>query len=114
MKKERFGMSREEVNLAWRSNKAIREAKKKAALTDLEIKERLKLTAEDLDRLDEITARPGRNAMTQLAALKLKMAATVEPAKAAVGVEQTVTVVVKALGPVGVGVVQGGVDAVEE
>ena len=100
-------MSREEVNLAWRSNKAIREAKKKAALTDLEIKERLKLTAEDLDRLDEITARPGRNAMTQLAALKLKMAATVEPAKA-VGVEQTVTVVVKALGPVGVGVVQGG------
>ena len=100
MKKERWGMSAEDVKAAWRSNAYAVKAERKKALTDAEVKERLRLTEADLDRLDEISARPGRNALTQLAALKLKMAATVEPARQTVGVEQTVTVVVKTMKPV--------------
>lgn len=92
-------MMRREVQMAQRANIAIREARKRKALTDLEVKEGLRLTRADLETLDEIRARPGRNAMAQLGALKLKMLATVEPARAVVGVEQTVTVVVKTLGP---------------
>ena len=88
-----------------RANKFIQAAEEKAvlkaALTDGEIRERLRLREEDLNNLDRIAVAPGRNAIAQLAAIKLKMQATVEPPKQQVGLEQTVTVVVKTMEDVG-------------
>lgn len=81
--------------------KASSEAVKTAALSDAEIRDRLRLREADLETLDRIAEAPGRNAIAQLAAIKLKMQATVEPPKQSVGLEQTVTVVVKTMEDVG-------------
>lgn len=64
-----------------------------AALSDEAVKDKLKLTETDLETLQEIISNPRRNAMAQLAAIKLKAMLTVAPPKQDIGVEGvTVTV----------------------
>lgn len=74
---------------------------KRKALSDAEVRERLKLTPEDFELMERLARSPGRNAATQLGVLKLKVAATVEPPSQRVAVDQAVTVTVKVMKPVG-------------
>ena len=69
------------------------------ALTDEEIRARLKLTASDLDVLDRAINEVGaeRNIGSRLMALKLKIAATVEPPTQRVSGDVSVQVVVNSM-----------------
>jgi uncharacterized metal-binding protein YceD (DUF177 family) len=69
------------------------------ALTDEEIRARLKLTASDLDVLDRAINEVGaeRNIGSRLLALKLKIAATVEPPTQRVSGDVSVQVVVNSM-----------------
>ena len=70
-----------------------------AALSDEQIRSRLKLTARDLDVLDRAIHEKGaeRNIGSRLLALKLKIAATVEPPTQRVSGDVQVQVVVNSL-----------------
>ena len=69
------------------------------ALTDEEIRGRLKLTARDLDVLDRAIHEKGpeRNIGSRLMALKLKIGATVEPPTQRVSGDVSVQVVVNSM-----------------
>jgi hypothetical protein len=73
--------------------------KVEAALSDEEIRSRLKLTASDLDVLDRAIREEGaeRNIGSRLLALKLKIAATVEPPTQRVVGDVSVQVVVNSM-----------------
>jgi ElaB/YqjD/DUF883 family membrane-anchored ribosome-binding protein len=100
--------------------------KELAALPEEEVKRRLTLTAEDFDTLQSIIDSPGRNAIAQLAALKLKAQFTVTQPKQEFGGDIGVQVIVNTMArkkeyeiPAGAtaslpGVVDGGEDGVVE
>ena len=67
------------------------------ALSDERIRERLKLTEEELDVLDSIITDPKRYSGNQLLALKLKIMATVEPPTQKVAGDIGVQVVVNTM-----------------
>jgi hypothetical protein len=86
----------------WRTAQRVAETRKrnaavKAALTDERIRERLKLTEEELDILDSIITDPKRYSGNQLLALKLKIMATVEPPTQKVSGDIGVQVVVNTM-----------------
>jgi uncharacterized protein YcbK (DUF882 family) len=73
---------------AWhaeRSRKNMEERKK--LLSENQVKDRLRFTQEDLDTLDEVIRSPGRNALAQMTALKLKAQYTLSQPKAEGGDE---------------------------
>lgn len=66
-------------------------------LTEEQVKAGLGITAEDLERLDEIVKRPSRHSIASLAALKMKAQFTVAQPKVEVGGEVGVQVIVNSL-----------------
>lgn len=73
----------------------LREQRK--ALSEAEVKGKLALTEEDFETLEEIIKAPKRNAMAQLAALRMKAQFTVAQPKVEVGGEVGVRVVINTL-----------------
>ena len=86
----------------WRTAQRVAATKKRndavaKALSDERIRERLKLTEEELDVLDSIITDPKRYSGNQLLALKLKIMATVEPPTQKVAGDVSVQVVVNSM-----------------
>lgn len=68
-----------------------------SALPEAEVKKRLTLTEEDFDTLQQIIRAPQRNAIAQLAAIRLKAQFTVAQPKQEIGGEIGIQVIVNSL-----------------